>query len=356
MKNFSFSFLLMFSLLFSFCTKTPEQKIDDWLKIYSGKNNPGAALMVIRAGAPILVKTYGMADVENRMPVKPETNFRLASVTKQFTAICILMLMEQGKLSLDQTLKDIFPEFPDYGKNITIHNLIHHTSGVIDYESLIPDSATKQVLDSDVLKMMMEQDSTYFPPGTKYQYSNTGYALLAMIVEKISGQRFADFLRQNIFEKIGMENTVAYEKGISTVSNRAYGYALENGKLVPKDQSLTSAVLGDGGIYSSVIDLFKWDQALYTDTLVSLKALKLAFTPDTLLDGTPTNYGFGWRIDQFEGHFRVHHTGQTCGFSTIIQRYPEEKLSIIILTNRNLPMLNNVADNIARLFLEKNYN
>ena len=322
--------------------------------MYSGDDTPGAALMVIKNGAPILVKAYGMAQVENQTPVTPATNFRLASVTKQFTAMCVLMLMEQGKLSETQTLKDIFPDFPEYGANITIHNLIHHTSGLIDYESLIPDSATEQVLDRDVLEMMKAQDSTYFPPGTKYQYSNTGYAVLAMIVEKTSGQRFADFLRENIFEKIGMKNTVAYEKGISTVTNRAYGYALENSRLVPKDQSLTSAVLGDGGIYSSVLDLYKWDQALYTDTLVSFESLKLAFTPDTLLDGSPTIYGFGWRIDDYLGHPRIHHTGQTCGFSTIIQRYPEDQLSIIILTNRNKPMLNELAEKIARLYLGRN--
>jgi len=322
--------------------------------MYSGDDTPGAALIVIKNGAPILVKAYGMADIENQTPVTPATNFRLASVTKQFTAMCVLMLMEQGKLSETQTLKNIFPDFPEYGKNITIHNLIHHTSGLIDYESLIPDSATEQVLDRDVLKMMKAQDSTYFPPGTKYQYSNTGYALLAMIVEKTSGQRFADFLWENIFEKIGMKNTVAYEKGISTVTNRAYGYALENRKLVPKDQSLTSAVLGDGGIYSSVLDLYKWDQALYTDTLVSFESLKMAFTPDTLFDGSPTIYGFGWRIDDYLGHRRIHHTGQTCGFSTIIQRYPDDQLSIIILTNRNKPMLNELAEKIARLYLGRN--
>ncbi|NOZ62158.1 MAG: beta-lactamase family protein [Calditrichaeota bacterium] len=347
-------FLLLSILSLSFCARTPEEKINRWMAMYSGSDSPGAALMVVKNGAPILVKTYGMADVENQVPVTPETNFRLASVTKQFTAMCILMLMEQGKLSETQTLQDIFPDFPDYGKKITIHNLIHHTSGLIDYESLIPDSATEQVLDRDVLEMMKAQDSTYFAPGTKYQYSNTGYAVLAMIIEKISGQRFADFLRENIFLKIGMKNTVAYEKGISTVENRAYGYALENGELVPKDQSLTSAVLGDGGIYSSVPDLYKWDQALYTETLVSSASLKFAFTPDTLLDGTPTIYGFGWRIDKFLGHRRIHHTGQTCGFTTIIQRFPDDRFSIIILTNRNKPMLNEVAEKIARLYLGKN--
>jgi CubicO group peptidase (beta-lactamase class C family) len=199
---------------------------------------------------------------------------------------------------------------------------------------------------------MMQQDSTYFPPGAEYRYSNSGYAVLAMIVEKVSGQRFAQFLKENIFDPLGMTKTVAYEKGISEVENRAFGNANEEGKLIFKDQSLTSAVLGDGGIYSSVDDLFKWDQALYTDKLVRLETLEQAFTPGILNDGTKLDYGFGWRIDEYLGFKRMHHTGQTCGFTTVIQRYPEQKFSIIILTNRNEPMLMELADRLADLFFD----
>ncbi len=352
-KSFSVLILILFLLFITNCDSNKD-RIDQFFGPYSGLEKPGAAMMVIKNSKPILIKSYGMADVENNIPVTEATNFRLASVTKQFTAMCILLLMEKGKLSLDQTLTDIFPEFPEYGKSITIDHIIHHTSGLIDYESLIPDTATVQVLDKDILEMMMLQDSTYFPPGSKYQYSNSGYAVLAMIIEKVSGKRFADFLDEEIFSKIGMENTVAFEQGISEVTNRAFGYAEEDDRLIPKDQSLTSAVLGDGGIYSSVLDLYKWGQALYTDTLVSVGSMQLAFTPDTLNDGTPTNYGFGWRIDELDGHYRVHHTGQTCGFTTVIQRYPKNDFSIIILTNRHKPMLNDLADKIARLYLDEN--
>ena len=350
--KFRFCFVVFIILsLFSTCGFDKESKVNKLFKIYNG-DAPGAALMIIKDGKPILKKTYGLAHVQENIPVETRTNFRLASFTKQFTAMCIMMLQERGKLSLDQTLKDIFPNFPDYGKMITIRNFLNHTSGVLDYESLIPDTATIQVLDKDVLRMMMEQDSTYFMPGTQYRYSNSGYALLAMIVEKISGQSFAKFLKQNIFDPLAMTNTVAYEKGISKVNFRAFGYADENGKLVFKDQSLTSAVLGDGGIYSSVEDLFKWDQALYTDKLVSFVTLEQAFTPAILKDGTMLDYGFGWRIDEYHGFKRVHHTGQTCGFTTIIQRYPEQKFSVIILTNRNEPMLTELANRLTDLFLK----
>jgi len=292
-----------------------------------------------------------MAIVEDGIQVTPETNFRLASFTKQFTAMSLMLLEQQGKLAFGQTLKDIFPDFPEYGSKITLDHIIHHTSGLIDYESLIPDSATRQVLDKDVLKMMMEQDSTYFPPGTEYKYSNSGYAVLAMVVEKISGVSFARFLKNNIFQPLDMNTTLAYENGISEVQNRAFGYAEKDGKLIPKDQSVTSAVLGDGGIYSNVNDLFKWDQALYSEKLISKKAMEIIFRPQLLEDSTSTGYGFGWRIDEYKGFHRVHHTGQTCGFTTIIQRFPKNQFTIIILTNRNKPMLNKIAESIADLFL-----
>jgi len=347
--------LFLFILISYLCTLNncaidKEAKIDGLFKIYKGEV-PGASLMIIKEGKPILVKTFGLAQVEEKKPVESNTNFRLASVTKQFTAMCIMKLVEQGKLTFSQKLTDIFPEFPDYGKEITIKNILQHTSGLQDYESLIPENATNQVSDEDVLNMMMGLKSTYFEPGSEYGYSNSGYAVLAMTVEKVSGLSFAECLKKNIFQPLGMNNTVAYEKGISSVNHRAYGYAHKNGKLVPKDQSLTSAVLGDGGIYSSVDDLFKWDQALYTEKLVKSETLKKAFTPCELNDGTKTDYGFGWRIDEYKGHYRVHHTGETCGFTNIIQRYPKDHFSIIILTNRNQPIPENLANKIAGMYL-----
>lgn len=348
-QSFSLAIMLLISIFN--CSLDKQSKIDKLFEIYTGEV-PGASLMIIKEGKPILARTYGMAKVEDKIPVATRTNFRLASVSKQFTAMCIMMLQERGKLSFDQTLKDIFPNYPDYGKAITIRQLLNHTSGLIDYESLIPDTATVQLLDADVLRLMVEQDSTYFPPGSQYRYSNSGYALLAIVVEKFSGQSFAQFLKEHIFAPLGMTKTVAYEKGISEVDNRAFGYANENDKLVFKDQSLTSAVLGDGGIYSSVEDLFKWDQALYSDKLVSFETLQQAFTPGILKDGTRLDYGFGWRIDEYRGFKRAHHTGQTCGFTTIIQRYPEAKFSIIILTNRNEPMLMELANRLTDLFLK----
>jgi len=289
----------LFSALFiQSCTLTYEEQVDRMFKNYTGGGTPGAAVKIVHNGQTLLEKVYGTADIENKIPVTNKTNFRLASVTKQFTAMCIMMLEEQGKLKYSSTLKEIFPEFPEYGKSITVQNVLQHTSGLIAYEDLIPDTVSIQALDKDVLQKMMEQDSTYFEPGTDYRYSNSGYAVLTMIIKKISGKTFAKFLKENIFKPIGMKNTVAFEKGISTVNHRAFGYDVQPDSIGFSDQSAYSAVLGDGGIYSSLEDLSKWDQALYTDTLVSFKSLEQAFTP------FKETYGYGWRIDEYKGHRR----------------------------------------------------
>lgn len=308
--------------------------VDSLLADYGG-NNPGASVMIIKDGEAVLSKAYGLANIDNNLPVTTKTNFRLASVTKQFTAACILKLISEEKLSFHNTLKDLYPEFPDYGKKITIQYLLTHTSGLIDYEDLIPDTATIQVYDNDVLNMMMTQDSTYFEPGSQYRYSNTAYALLKMIIEKISGQSFNNYLRQIIFIPLGMNNTVAHTEGITIVQNRADGCSRTDSGFIKTDQSLTSAVLGDGGIYSSVEDLYKWDQALYSDKIIPHDLLNEAITRKKLTSGEIIDYGYGWRLKKFLDREVVYHTGSTMGGRTIIYRIPSEQLTVIFLSNRN---------------------
>jgi len=337
--------VLLLTGLWQGCALDREQRVDRLFQPYQGSDVPGAAVMIIQDGQPILLKSYGMADLERSVPVSNTTNFRLASLTKQFTAMAIMILAESGKLSYDMTLTEIFADFPEYGHRITIRQLLQHRSGLIDYEELIPDTASQQVTDKDVLHMVMQQDSTYFPPGTQYRYSNSGYAVLAMVVETRSGHSFAEFLAQHIFSPLEMYRTVAYQKGVSRVPNRAYGYHVMPDSISFSDQSLTSAVLGDGGVYSSLDDLYKWDQALYHAPLVSEKTLQLAFTPAL------ENYGFGWRIDSYHGHQRLHHSGSTCGFRNVIQRYPEAHFTVIILTNRREPDVAPLADRLTDWYL-----
>ena len=349
------SALVLNALIFSSLLSQPDRAfLDSLFHPFNGRV-PGASIVIIREGTAVASAAYGMADVEHGIRATTETNYRLASVTKQFTAMAIMILKERGLLSYDDSLTTFFPSFPRIGRQITVRHLLHHTSGVADYEDLIPDSATVQVLDRDVLRLVSGVDTAYFPPGTKFRYSNTGYSLLALIVEKVSGERFARFLEQNIFRPVGMVGSVAFESGVSEVPRRALGYVPRGtgGEFEGRDQSVTSAVLGDGGIYSSVEDLRKWDAELANPHIVSPAALREAFTPDQLPSGEITGYGFGWYIDQFQGKRRIHHSGSTVSFRTHLMRFPDERLTIIILMNRSNGDPGALAEQIARRMLKE---
>ena len=358
MNKITFAILPLFSMVmvFSSCgekdlgspvTEVDSVIIDSLLSDYDLGDGPGAAVMIIKEGVILFSNGYGLANLENEIPITNETNFRLASITKQFTAMCIMILINHGELDFETTLVEIFPPFPSYGNNITIRYLLNHTSGLVDYESLIQNDATEQVSDMDVYNMMTGLDSTYFTSGTDYRYSNTGYALLAMIVEKKSGLTFSEFLKENIFSPLEMNNSVAHQEGISNITNRAYGYSQEDDGYNLDDQSLTSAVLGDGGIYTSLNDMFRWDQSLYVDTLIPYEILNEAFTSGELSSGEKTGYGFGWRMDTYLYRNRAHHTGSTRGFRNVFMRFPDQKISILIITNRNSGRPINIAEKIA---------
>ena len=341
----------MTNILFPQTNETIQSKVDSLFSDYNKPGYPGAALMIISKGKIFYERGYGFADIENKIHITSQTNFRLASVTKEFTAASILLLIERGELDYDNNLKNIFPGFPDYGKNITIKNLLTHTSGLIDYEDLIPDTVTVQVSDQDVLNMMKQVDSTYFVPGSKYKYSNTGYAILSLVVEKKSGEKFPQFLKENIFEPLGMNNTVAHQEGISVVKNRAYGYERKDSAWIRKDQSVTSAVLGDGGIYSSAADMYKWDQSLYTNKILSDESRQDAMTFATLINGDKIDYGYGWHLKTYLGNEIVFHTGSTQGFRNVIYRIPSKEFTVIILTNRNEGDMENLAEKIVDIYL-----
>jgi len=320
-------------------------QIDRLMRDYDGAV-PGASVLVLRDGAPVAQRSYGLADLESHTPASPATNYRLASMTKQFTATAVLLLAEAGKLKLDDPVRRWLPELPQATSAVTLRHLLTHTGGLIDYEDFVPDDAP-QVHDADVLALLARQDRVYFAAGSAYRYSNSGYALLSLIVERASGQRFAAYLREHIFEPLGMTATVAYENGVSTVATRAFGYTAHSGSWARTDQSSTSAVLGDGGIYSSIDDLAKWDAALYDDRLLSRTSRDLAFTPAAHTDNPSVDYGFGWRITGET----LWHSGETRGFRNVILRYPQRRLTVIVLTNRNEPEPYDTARAIARLYL-----
>jgi CubicO group peptidase (beta-lactamase class C family) len=323
------------------CAMKPE--VDALMGSYAGEV-PGAAVLVLRDGQPVVRASYGLADLETGTPATPETNYRLASVTKQFTAASILLLAEDDRLTLDDRGHAWLPSLPKAAETVTIHHLLTHTSGLIDYEEVVPEIFAAQLHDADVLRLLETQDRTYFRPGTGYRYSNSGYALLALIVQRASGQTFATFLRERIFDPLAMFNTVAYEEGVSTVNNRAFGYTEEAGRWNRTDQDQTSAVLGDGGIYSSIDDLGKWDAALYDGRLLQPSSLRAAFTPATHTDDPEIEYGYGWRITGET----LWHSGETVGFRNVIVRYPKRHMTVVVLTNRNEPEPYRLALEIAK--------
>ena len=347
----------------------PEEKIDQIFAVLKSDDAPGGAVLVIKNGQVVFKRGYGVTDLRSRRRIDEHTNFRLASCTKQFTAMAVMLLVRDGKLRYQDRLTDIFPDFPEYGKGITIRNLLNHTSGLLDYEDLMakpaagtPPENISQIKDAGVLDLLEQQKTTKFPPGTRWDYSNSGYAVLAMVVEKVSGQPFGDFLHARIFAPLDMKQTVAYEKGKNPVAHRAYGHTHEAGAWREMDQSPTSAVLGDGGVYSSLDDLAKWDHALVHYTLLSEAEMEPAVIPVKVPDGsvqepdgTPASYGFGWFLNPYRNRSRMWHYGETVGFRTTIQRLIDDKLTIIVLCNRDDIVPANLALKVADLFLSAHH-
>lgn len=306
--------------------------VDALMGAYRGRV-PGASVLVVDHGRPRVRRAYGLADLESGESATPVTNYRLASLTKQFTAAAIALLVEGGRLGFDDRVRDWLPSLPAALAPVTLRHLLTHTTGLVDYENLIAPDTTVALRDADVLAFLEREDRTYFTPGTAYRYSNGGYALLALIIERAAGTRFAAFLRTRLFEPLGMHGTVAFEAGVSTVPHRAYGYSAIGASWMRTDQNATSSVLGDGGIYSSIEDLAKWDAALYDERLLRADSLRELFTPASPTDDPAVRYAMGWRVTGET----IWHSGESIGFRNVIVRYPCRRLTVIVLTNRNDP-------------------
>lgn len=330
-------------------TPMPQAAIDRLMQRYDG-NVPGASLLVIKDGAAVVRRGYGRSDLEAGVEAGPSTDYRLASVSKQFTAAAVLLLQEDGKLSIDDKARKWLPELPPATDAITLRHLLTHTSGLVDYEDLMGDDWQGQIRDAGVLALLSKADRLYFAPGSAYRYSNSAYALLSLVVERASGMAYPEFLQARIFGPLGMHDTLAYVAGGREPPHRAWGYSeTGNGGWERTDQSTTSAVLGDGGIYSSIDDLARWDAALYDDRLLDDASRKLAFSPHVEVTGEPyeAQYGFGWRITGDT----LWHSGETVGFRNVIVRWPQRRLTVVLLSNRNDPEPYRTALAIGALFL-----
>ena len=299
---------------------------------------PGLALTVIRDGQVIKAQGYGLANIELSVAAKPETIFQTGSVGKQFTAMAVVMLAEEGKIQLDDKISKYFSEAPESWKKITVRNLLTHTSGISDYGSE-KDGLGKNLIDlrADYTEEQLVQKfagaALDFSPGEKWSYSNSGYVILGVLIHRVTGQFYGDVLQQRIFRPLGMSATRIISEA-DIVPNRSAGYLLIKGEI--KNQSWVSPTLNttaDGALYTTVLDMAKWDAALYGNTLLRKSSFEEMWSPVHLRDGKTYPYGFGWRVRDVHGHHLLEHSGSWQGFSTHIARYVNDKLSFVVLTN-----------------------
>jgi CubicO group peptidase (beta-lactamase class C family) len=311
---------------------TRADQVDDYVQSEMKRRQiPGLSLAVVRDGEVVKMKGYGLANVELNVPVTPETIFQSGSVGKQFTATLVMMLAEEGRLSLDDPLGKYIPEAPAAWKDITLRRMLTHTAGLSNdlYKKInLRQDYTEDELVREIAALPLD-----FPPGEKWNYSNPGYVLLGIVIHKVTGKFYGDVLREKVFEPLGM-TTARIISEADIVPNRAAGYRLVNGEL--KNQEWVSPMLNttaDGALYVTVLDMVKWDAGLASEKLLKRSALDRMWTPVTLKDGKSVPYGFGWNVGELRGHRVVRHGGEWQGFSTHITRYLDKKTTVILLTN-----------------------
>ncbi|HMP05854.1 MAG TPA: serine hydrolase domain-containing protein [Lacipirellulaceae bacterium] len=315
--------------------------------------SPGACVFVYDRGALVFQHAYGLADVDGDVPCTPQTNFRMASVSKQFTALAALMLVDRGKLSLDDTLAKFFPGYPEYGARVTIRHLLTHTSGVPDYEELIPAGTTLQLGALDIVQMLLDAPEPLFPAGQRWQYSNSAYVLLGQIVEIAAQRPYHDWMAAEVFAPLGMTGACIFQRGLNEVSHRAYGHRREaEGRWVRHDQSVTSATRGDGCVYTSLEDYAKWLAGLRDNRLLSDASWRAMFSPQEKTTRDGAHYGFGWFIDQFAGTRRIYHNGDSRGFRLTAQTFPDRQAAVLVQLNADVDAnMTEVGERVARLLI-----
>jgi CubicO group peptidase (beta-lactamase class C family) len=338
-------------VLYSSLAAAQTDAVDGYVQSEMTKQHiPGVALLVSRGGQVVRAQGYGMANLELQVPVKPETIFQSGSVGKQFTATAIMMLVEEGKIHLDDPLTKYFPGAPATWKQVTIRELLSHTGGFTDYPKNF--DMRKDYTEKDLLKIV-EGIPLAFPPGTKWSYSNLGFLTLGLVIHKVTGQFYGDFLQERIFHPLGMSSTRIMSEA-DIIPNRAAGYVVVKGEL--KNQEWVSPMLNttaDGSLYFNVIDLAKWDAALYTEKLLKRSSLEQMWTVAKLRNGQPNSghYGFGWFIETRNGHHVIDHGGSWQGFQTQISRYTDDKLTVVVLTNLGGSKPGLIAEHVADMYL-----
>jgi len=320
----------------------------------AARNIPGLSLAVIRSGVVLKAQGYGLANVELRASAKRETIYQSGSLGKQFTATAVMQLVQDGRVQLDDPVSIHLPEAPQTWARVTVRHLLNHTAGLWDNNFWSRFNLREDVTDTQLLQTAFSLDPAV-APGFAYAYSNAGYVVLGMLISRVAGRPYADFLRDRIFEPLGMKTArIIDEEAI--VPNRASGYQLVDGKL--RNQGWVAPTYnrtGDGSLYFSVDDLIKWDAGLYSEAILKRGTLDQMWAPVRTDSGSISEYGFGWALDGIKGHRRVHHSGGWQGFSTNIERFPDDHLTVVILTNLGPPHSRprEISAKIARMYFRE---
>jgi CubicO group peptidase (beta-lactamase class C family) len=344
------------------CTASLFEKVDKLFVSWDKPDSPGCALGIIHDGKLIYARGYGMANLEHNIPISSKSIFRIGSTSKQFVAMCMALLEEEGKLSLDDNLRKFLPQMPKYSEGITIRHLIHHTSGIRDYLTLAEIAGLRDddyFTDAEVVDLLVRQKELNFKPGKQHLYSNSGYFLLSQIIKKVSGKSLREYADDKIFQPLGMTHTHFHDDHTEIVKNRASGYAPKKGGGYVISMT-TLPMTGDGGVFTSVEDLFLWDQNFYDNKLGNSgqSLIEKVQAPGVLNSGEQLDYAFGLRIVNHKGLTLVGHGGAFVGFRADMIRFPDLKFSVICLANlsRFNPgvITRKVADiYLADLYLEK---
>lgn len=340
MKNYFLIILLCSYSLISVGQTNTSQAIDSLFTEWDNPGVPGCALGIVKDGKLIYTKGYGIADLEHNIEIKPSSVFYIASVSKQFVTFCILLLEEQGKLNLDDKIQKFLPDFPEYDAPLTIRHFIHHMSGVRDFLTLMylkGRSYLDNIDKNEVYDLIKRQKELNFTPGEKYLYSNSCYFMLAMIVEKASGQSIKEFAHENIFQPLGMKNTLFYDDNTDLIKNRVFSYEKKNEGEEFNNLIMRYDLVGSGGVYSNIEDLFLWDQNFYDNKLGrgGQGIINKMHEEGILNNGESCGYAFALNIGKYKGLRTVSHGGSLAGYRSQLLRFPEEDFSVILLANRS---------------------
>ena len=360
MKNKFLLLLLCSFSIYSFGQIKERQAVDSIFSQWNKSSSPGTAIGIIKDGKLLYSKGYGIADLEHDIPITDSTIFYIGSVSKQFVGMCILLLEEQGKLNLDDHIQKFLPDFPEYGSPVTIRNFLNHTSGIRDnltLWSLAGKDLLNHIDKMEMYELIHRQKELNFKPGEQFMYSNSCYFMLGLVIEKIAGESLKEFARKNIFEPLGMNHTFFHDDNSRIIKNRAFSYLEENGEL--KNQIMRYDLVGSGGIYSNIRDLYLWDQNFYHNKLGkgTNTLLEKLQTEGVLNNGKPTGTGYalGIQTGNYHGLKTVSHGGALAGYRSFLLRFPEQNFSIVLLGNYSTMDIEGLSYDVAGIFLRDQF-